>query len=76
MEVLFGKLGHIFKKSEANSELRRRKHYNNIKFDENPEATWSLVGELGDGSFSRVYKAEHKPSGRLAAAKICELKNE
>lgn len=57
-------------------EQRRRKLYNNIKFDENPESTWTLVGELGDGSFSRVYKAQHRPSGRLAAAKICELKNE
>lgn len=76
MEVLFGKIGHLFKKSEATIEQRRRKLYDNIKFDENPESTWTLVGELGDGSFSRVYKAEHKPSGRLAAAKICELKNE
>lgn len=76
MEVLFGKIGHLFKKSEATNEQRRRKLYNNIKFDEDPEQTWTLVGELGDGSFSKVYKAEHKPSGRLAAAKICELKNE
>lgn len=76
MEVLFGKIGHLFKKSEGTTEQRRRKLYNNIKFEENPESTWNLVGELGDGSFSRVYKAEHKPTGRLAAAKICELKNE
>lgn len=76
MEVLFGKIGHLFKKSEGTTEQRRRKLYNNIKFDENPESTWTLVGELGDGSFSRVYKAEHRSNGRLAAAKICELKNE
>lgn len=76
MEVLFGKIGHLFKKSDANTEQKRRKLYNNIKFDEDPMMTWALVGELGDGSFSKVYKAEHRPSGRLAAAKICELKNE
>lgn len=76
MEVLFEKIGHLFKRSEASTEQRRRKLYNNIRFDENPESTWNLVGELGDGSFSRVYKAEHKPTGRLAAAKICELKSE
>lgn len=76
MEVIFGKIGHLFRKSEATTEQKRRKLYSNIKFDENPESTWTLVGELGDGSFSRVYKAEHRPSGRLAAAKICELKSE
>lgn len=76
MEVLLGKIGHLFRKSEANYEQRRRKLYNNIKFEEDPESTWTLVGELGDGSFSRVYKAEHRRTGRLAAAKICELKNE
>lgn len=76
MEVIFGKIGYLFKKSDANTEQKRRKLYNNIKFDEDPELTWALVGELGDGSFSKVYKAEHRPSGRLAAAKICELKNE
>jgi serine/threonine protein kinase len=76
MEVIFGKIGHLFKKSDANNEQKRRKLYNNIKFDENPELTWTLVGELGVGSFSKVYKAEHKRTGRLAAAKICELQNE
>lgn len=76
MEVLFGKIGHLFKKSDASLEQKRRKLYNNIKFDENPEFTWTLVGELGDGSFSKVYKAEHRPTGRMAAAKICELKSE
>lgn len=76
MELFFGKIGHLFKKSEATTEQRRRKLYNNINFDENPEASWTLVGELGDGSFSRVYKAEHRQTGRLAAAKICELKSE
>lgn len=76
MEVLFEKIGHLFKRSDVSTGQKRRKLYNNIRFDENPESTWNLVGELGDGSFSRVYKAEHKPTGRLAAAKICELKSE
>lgn len=34
----------------------KKKVYNNIKRDENPEATWELVGELGDGAFGKVYK--------------------
>lgn len=75
MEVLFGKIGHLFKKSETTNEFRKRK-FNYITFDENPESKWTLLGELGDGSFSKVYKAQHKPSGRFAAAKICELNNE
>ncbi|GIY05629.1 hypothetical protein CEXT_140711 [Caerostris extrusa] len=32
--------------------------------------------ELGDGAFGKVYKAQNRESGKLAAAKICELKGE
>lgn len=76
MDSIFTKIGGLlsFKKSESNSV--KRKLFSNIIFEQNPEETWLLVGELGDGSFSRVYKAEHRATGRLAAAKICELKNE
>lgn len=77
MDNFIGKISHLFRKnSEANQEQRNKKLYNNIRFDENPESIWTLVGELGDGSFGKVYKAEHRPTGRLAAAKICELDEE
>ncbi|KAG9508946.1 Serine/threonine-protein kinase 10, partial [Fragariocoptes setiger] len=71
MAMLFGKIGHLFKKSDPT-----QKAYHNIKFDENPENSWKIIGELGDGSFSRVYQAQHCQTSRMAAAKICELKNE
>ncbi|GFY62175.1 hypothetical protein TNIN_177161 [Trichonephila inaurata madagascariensis] len=58
------------------SENKRKKIYNNIRFNENPEDIWEIVGELGDGAFGKVYKAVNKENKELAAAKICELKGE
>ncbi|GFX19496.1 hypothetical protein TNCV_2074051 [Trichonephila clavipes] len=58
------------------SENKRRKIYNSIRFNENPEDIWEIVGELGDGAFGKVYKAVNKENKELAAAKICELKGE
>ncbi|CAL1268100.1 unnamed protein product [Larinioides sclopetarius] len=58
------------------SENKRRRVCNNIRFNENPDDFWEIVGELGDGAFGKVFKAQHKETGKLAAAKICELKGE
>lgn len=57
-------------------DAKRRKVCSNIRFDENPEDFWEIIGELGDGAFGKVYKARHRVTGILAAAKICELKGE
>ncbi|KAL1432194.1 hypothetical protein MTO96_013524 [Rhipicephalus appendiculatus] len=57
-------------------DAKRRKVCSNIRFDENPEDYWEIIGELGDGAFGKVYKARHRATGVLAAAKICELKGE
>ncbi|XP_013789540.1 serine/threonine-protein kinase 10-like [Limulus polyphemus] len=62
--------------SVGGGESKRRRVYHNIKFNENPEDYWEVIGELGDGAFGKVYKAKHKENGALAAAKICELKGE
>lgn len=48
----------IFNRGGA-SEAKRKKVCHNIKFDENPEDFWSLVGELGDGAFGKVYKVSY-----------------
>ncbi|ESO83096.1 hypothetical protein LOTGIDRAFT_223090 [Lottia gigantea] len=48
----------------------------NIKRDEDPLTTWTIVGELGDGAFGKVYKAENKESKLLAALKQVEIKSE
>uniref|UniRef100_A0A6G5A9V9 Putative catalytic domain of ste20-like kinase-like protein serine/threonine kinase n=2 Tax=Rhipicephalus microplus TaxID=6941 RepID=A0A6G5A9V9_RHIMP len=57
-------------------DAKRRKVCSNIRFEENPEEYWEIIGELGDGAFGKVYKARHRATGVLAAAKICELKGE
>ncbi|KAK6186065.1 hypothetical protein SNE40_008172 [Patella caerulea] len=48
----------------------------NIKRDEDPLAIWTITGELGDGAFGKVYKAEHKETNLLAALKQVEIKSE
>lgn len=58
------------------SEAKRKKLYHNIRFNECPEDFWDIIGELGDGAFGKVYKARNRETGKLAAAKICELKDE
>lgn len=38
------------------NDAKKKKVYNNIKMDCNPEEFWDLIGELGDGAFGKVYK--------------------
>lgn len=38
---------------------RKRKHYEHVHRDVNPEETWEIVGELGDGAFGTVYKVNN-----------------
>ena len=35
-----------------------------------PEEVWDIVGELGDGAFGKVYKAQHKENRIFVAAKV------
>lgn len=35
---------------------RKRKQYEHVHRDVNPEDSWEIVGELGDGAFGKVYK--------------------
>ncbi|XP_074143699.1 STE20-like serine/threonine-protein kinase isoform X2 [Sminthopsis crassicaudata] len=58
------------------TEKKKGKHYTNIKLDVNPEDVWELVGELGDGAFGKVFKAQNKETGVLAAAKLIEVQSE
>lgn len=38
------------------NDAKKKKLYNNIKMDCNPEEFWEMIGELGDGAFGKVYK--------------------
>ncbi|XP_069068783.1 serine/threonine-protein kinase 10-like [Pleurodeles waltl] len=57
-------------------EKRKVKHFENVTRGVNPEEQWTVVAELGDGAFGKVYKAENKATGRLAAAKVIESMTE
>ncbi|XP_041424596.1 STE20-like serine/threonine-protein kinase isoform X2 [Xenopus laevis] len=55
---------------------KKKKQYEHVKRDQNPEELWEIVGELGDGAFGKVYKAQNKETGILAAAKVIDTKSE
>ncbi|MCI4393704.1 hypothetical protein PGIGA_G00160700 [Pangasianodon gigas] len=55
---------------------RKKKQYEHVHRDVNPEESWEIIGELGDGAFGKVYKAQNKQSGILAAAKVIDTKTE
>nr|XP_023698305.1 serine/threonine-protein kinase 10-like isoform X2 [Paramormyrops kingsleyae] len=49
---------------------KKKKQYEHVHRDVNPEDIWEIIGELGDGAFGKVYKAQNKETGTLAAAKV------
>ncbi|XP_027688704.2 serine/threonine-protein kinase 10 [Chelonia mydas] len=58
------------------AEKKKAKHYENVKRDVNPEDIWTVLGELGDGAFGKVFKAQNKVTGVLAAAKVIDTQSE
>ncbi|XP_045078967.1 serine/threonine-protein kinase 10-like isoform X2 [Coregonus clupeaformis] len=58
------------------AEKKRVKLYENLRRDVDPRETWDTQGELGDGAFGKVYKAQNHTTGALAAAKVMEVRNE
>ncbi|XP_056892992.1 serine/threonine-protein kinase 10-like [Takifugu flavidus] len=55
---------------------KKKKQYEHVRRDENPEEIWDIIGELGDGAFGKVFKAQNKQTGILAAAKVINTKTE
>nr|XP_042711130.1 STE20-like serine/threonine-protein kinase isoform X1 [Chrysemys picta bellii] len=55
---------------------KKKKQYENVKRDLNPEEFWEIIGELGDGAFGKVFKAQNKETKVLAAAKVIDTKSE
>ncbi|KAM3955298.1 LOW QUALITY PROTEIN: sterile20-like kinase [Aphomia sociella] len=58
------------------NDAKKKKVFANIRDNSDPSENWDMVGELGDGAFGKVYKAQHKTTSQLAAAKMCVLDNE
>ncbi|XP_041371147.1 STE20-like serine/threonine-protein kinase isoform X2 [Gigantopelta aegis] len=48
----------------------------NIEKDVDPMQLWDIVGELGDGAFGKVYKAENKEKKTFAALKKVEINSD
>ncbi|XP_043911895.1 STE20-like serine/threonine-protein kinase isoform X2 [Protopterus annectens] len=55
---------------------KKKKQYEHVSRDVNPEDVWEVVGELGDGAFGKVYRAQNKETGIQAAAKVIDTKTE
>ena len=56
----------------ASSGSRKKKPHAHLIVDRDPAQVWTIVSEIGDGAFGKVYKARNAVSGVLAAAKIVE----
>lgn len=49
---------------------KKKKQYEHVKRDLNPEEFWEIIGELGDGAFGKVYKVRR----RKREVALCEIK--
>ena len=61
----------FFKKLGRRDEIDSHKTCINSFVQENvdPFEIWGTVGELGDGAFGKVYKAQHRINSSFAAMK-------
>ncbi|XP_053659605.1 STE20-like serine/threonine-protein kinase [Anopheles marshallii] len=60
----------------GSGEAKKKRIFNNIRMDTDPADFWDMIGELGDGAFGKVYKAQNRETKQLAAAKMCTLEDE
>lgn len=50
---------------------KKKKQYEHVKRDLNPEELWEIIGELGDGAFGKVFKVRPRlPSGGPGTARV------
>ncbi|XP_049324323.1 serine/threonine-protein kinase 10 isoform X1 [Astyanax mexicanus] len=57
-------------------EKKRVRQYEHLKRDVDPRESWETLGELGDGAFGKVYKAQNRVSGVMGAVKVMEVRSE
>ncbi|XP_009586099.1 PREDICTED: serine/threonine-protein kinase 10 [Fulmarus glacialis] len=55
---------------------KQPRQYEHVRRDVDPEEAWLVLGELGDGAFGKVFKAQNKVTGTLAAAKVIDTPSE
>lgn len=48
---------------------KKKKQYEHVHRDVNPEEIWEIIGELGDGAFGKVYKV----SSGVALHPLCSF---
>lgn len=60
----------------GNTDGKKKRLYNNVRMETDPADFWEMLGECGDGAFGKVYKAQNRETGKLAAAKMLTLEDE
>ncbi|XP_043537061.1 serine/threonine-protein kinase 10-like [Chiloscyllium plagiosum] len=51
-------------------DKKKVKQYQHVRRDVDPESVWKVIGELGDGAFGKVLKAQNRETRAIAAAKV------
>jgi len=70
----FDKFRGLFKAGSVYAHSKRLPNgYQYVQRNVDPLELWQIIGELGDGAFGKVQKAQNKSTGCLAAAKAIEL---
>lgn len=52
---------------------KKKKQYEHVKRDLNPEDYWEIIGELGDGAFGKVFKVRNLFFGGGGAVVLRDL---
>ncbi|ODN06171.1 Serine/threonine-protein kinase 10 [Orchesella cincta] len=68
--------GGMSRGGDGSGQSRYKKLPSCLRMEADPYLQWDFIGELGDGAFGKVYKAKHKETGVLAAAKMCRLETD
>ncbi|KRX25915.1 Serine/threonine-protein kinase 10 [Trichinella nelsoni] len=72
----FDKFKNLFRSNGYHAECRQSSAYQHIRRDVDPRTVWEIVGELGDGAFGKVQRAQHVSSKLQSAAKVIETRTE